>query len=450
MPDRKEHKPNSAFRLTRWRLTGLYAGTMGLILMACGIGFYTAMERDHRLELDHRLEAVATTLHDSIEPSLQQPGRVSPQVFQLIPSLCTTSSQCAERVPNRHLLSVVHQDGYYVRFLDLSGTVLASAGDAPRQVITPATSGLKTLEKSHGYHYRQISLLLKNSQGQSWGYLQLGRSLQDLHYHLLWVRVALLVSFPITMGIIGSVSWWIAGVAIYPAYRSYRQMQQFTADAAHELRTPLAAVRATVDETLTEHEITDVRARDTLHRVERQNQRLSHLVQDLLLLSRMDLQMLPVKPAQCCLNEVVADLVEEFSSLAIASHITLKSSIRKDQSVCVWGDTGQLYRLIGNVITNAIQYTLQGGEIRLTVYQEKEWAIIQVQDTGIGIAEADQPYIFDRFYRVYSDRARHTGGAGLGLSIAMAIAQSHHGTIQVQSKPGQGSTFAVRLPLNAG
>lgn len=451
-PERTDLKPqgmnqNNAFWLTRWRLTGLYAGTMGLILAACGIGFYLAMERDHRLELDHRIESIAATLHDGIEPSLQQPGQLSPFVFQLIPSLCEASTTCDEPGPDLHLLSVVHQDGYYVRFLDLSGAVLAAAGDVPEQVITPVTSGLHTLEKSDGYHYRQLSLLLKNASGEPWGYMQVGRSLHELHYHLLWVRLALFIGMPIALIAVGSASWWIAGAAMEPAYRSYRQVQQFTADAAHELRTPLAAVRATVDDTLGEPQITDDRARDTLRRIERQNQRLTQLVQDLLLLSRMDLHMLPPKPAQCNLNELVDDLVEEFSTLAIAAQLRLTADRPEKQPIYVWGDLGQLYRLVGNLLTNAIQYTPQGGEIQLILRQEKEWAVIHVQDTGIGIAAVEQTRIFDRFYRVNSDRARHTGGAGLGLSIAMAIAQAHHGTIQVQSDVGEGSRFTVRLPM---
>jgi two-component system OmpR family sensor kinase len=451
MLDPKDMRYNNAFWLTRWRLAGLYAGTMGLILAVFGVGFYVAMARDHRLELDHRLESVAATLHDGIEPSLQQPGQLSPLVFQLVPGLCEPSTMtCPEKVPGRHLLSIVHQDGFYVRFLDLSGTILALSDDAPRRVISPIESGLQTLEKADGQVYRQISLRLKNAEGKPWGYLQVGRSLQDLHYHLLWVRVALLAGFPVVMGLIGSVSWWIAGVAIRPAYHSYRQVQQFTADAAHELRTPLAAVQATVDDTLNEREIADDRARDTLQRVARQNQRLSQLVQDLLLLSRMDLQMLPSQLTQCCLNELVDDLVEEFSSLAIAADLTLSPDIRINHSLQVWGDLGQLYRLVGNLITNAIQYTPQGGKITLILRQEKEWAVIQVRDTGVGIAEAEHTHIFDRFYRISRDRARHTGGAGLGLSIARAIAQSHHGTIQVQSESGKGSAFTIRLPLHAG
>jgi signal transduction histidine kinase len=113
----------------------------------------------------------------------------------------------------------------------------------------------------------------------------------------------------------------------------------------------------------------------------------------------------------------------------------------------VMGNEEQLYRLCANLVTNAIHYTPAGGEVTVWLKQQEAHAIVQVQDTGIGIAIADQTHIFDRFYRVTSDRSRRTGGSGLGLAIAKAIAQTHQGDIQIQSELGKGSTFTVWLPL---
>jgi signal transduction histidine kinase len=143
----------------------------------------------------------------------------------------------------------------------------------------------------------------------------------------------------------------------------------------------------------------------------------------------------------------VNDLVEEFSALAIASNISLTADIQTNTPITVFGSEEQLYRLVANLITNAIQYTPASGQVIVHLKRDDHHALIQVQDTGIGIPSKEQARIFDRFYRVNSDRSRHTGGAGLGLAIAQAIAKAHQGTIQVKSELGKGSTFTVQLPL---
>lgn len=236
-----------------------------------------------------------------------------------------------------------------------------------------------------------------------------------------------------------------------PIYQSYRQIQQFTADAAHELRTPLAAIRATVESTLRLDRLDEAEARDTLKTVNRQNHRLSQLVKDLLLLSRMDRQTLAQKQHPCNLPDIISDIEEELAVLAMKADVTLIRDIRIKDSLFVTGDEQQLYRMVYNLVSNAIQYSNPGAEVkevRIMLDRWQQQAVIQVKDTGIGIAAEDRDRIFDRFYRVSSDRARSSGGAGLGLSIARAIVQNHNGSIEVESKLGQGSIFTIQLPLN--
>jgi signal transduction histidine kinase len=125
----------------------------------------------------------------------------------------------------------------------------------------------------------------------------------------------------------------------------------------------------------------------------------------------------------------------------------LKADIRVHQPVYVIGDEEQLYRLLANLITNAIQHTSATGTVTVSLDRDDHQVVIQVQDTGVGIAPDEQPRIFDRFYRVQSDRSRATGGSGLGLAIAKAIVQFHQGNLQVLSELGKGSIFTVHLPL---
>ena len=117
------------------------------------------------------------------------------------------------------------------------------------------------------------------------------------------------------------------------------------------------------------------------------------------------------------------------------------------QQLNVVGNSDQLYRLVANLIVNAIQYTPAGGKVTVILDCTHTEAIIQVQDTGIGIGAIEQKRIFDRFYRVNSDRSRHTGGSGLGLAIAQTIARAHRGSLTARSELGCGATFLLRLPL---
>ncbi|WP_416671157.1 two-component system sensor histidine kinase RppB [Egbenema bharatensis] len=442
---------NHAFSLTRKRLAGLYAGTMGLILAACGFGFYESMAHEHWESLNRKLATVAGTLHDGIEPVLEQPGKVEPIVDHFLPGLvCVNGTQCPEQAPiaERHIAGVVQQENYYIRFVDPNGKILATVGQQPEGVSLqiPAPSW-QTLQAGNGTSYRQVSLFLKTRNQSPWGYIQVGESLEAYETHLARVRWTLIIGLPIAMLLVAGASWWLSGVAMRPVYQSYRQIQQFTADAAHELRTPLAAIRSTVEFTLDEPELSESEVRNTLRIIERQNNRLSNLVQDLLLLSRLDLQGNVIRLSLCCLNTLIEDLIEEFSALAIASDLILKADIQTSQTLIVLGNEEQLYRSFANLMTNAMQYTPPGGIVIMQLNQEEENAILSVKDTGIGISLVEQSRIFDRFYRVNSDRSRKTGGAGLGLSIAQAIVQAHHGKIQVQSDIGKGSVFTVRLPL---
>ena len=434
---------NKLFSQTRWRLASWYAIVMGFILSLCGLGVYEAIVHAHWQTLERELEAVAGTLHDSIETKLQQPGQLETTPQQLLPE--------PEPPSKRHVAGAIYQGNYYVRMLDRSRRIVAMAGLEPQglSLICPGCreNTWATLKDASGNRYHQISLPLHTLNNASWGYLQVGRSLQDLDDHLNTVKLILLLGLPIAMILVGGSSWWLAGLAMKPIYQSYRQIEQFTADAAHELRTPIAASQATVESALMMPELSDQETRDILATIDRQNQRLAQLVADLLLLARMDRKTVPMGRQLCCLNDIVKDSVEELEALALSAKIALTSKVGVCESLNIVGVPEQLYRLVSNLIVNAIQYTSAGTSVTVVLERTDRQALIQVQDTGIGIAAVDRARIFDRFYRVNSDRSRHTGGSGLGLAIAKAIVQAHQGSIQVQSELGKGSTFAVRLPL---
>ena len=454
---------NKLFNRTRSQLAISYAAVMGLILSLLGFGVYKAIAHAHWVAIDRELESVAGTLHDSLELKLQQPGRLEPIVNELLPNLRLIGvNGIKEQTPNRHILSAISESYYYIRLFDNSGNLIATAGAYTEELPAKFNSQhWQTITDSKGNIYHQISVGLHTNNQQDWGYFQVGRSLQDFNDYLSTVRLILKLGLPTALILVGFSSWLLAGLAMKPIYASYRQIQQFTADAAHELRTPLAASQATVESALLMPQLDEKEAREILRTIDRQNRRLTQLVADLLLLACMDNQPIAVsaarpyggcaneedRPQLCCLNDLVGDLVEELAAMAIASGVALTSEFRVQQQLNAVGDADRLYRLVANLIVNAIQYTPAGGKVTVILDCTHTDAIIQVQDTGIGIAAADVGRIFDRFYRVNSDRSRHTGGSGLGLAIAQTIARAHRGSLTTRSELGCGSTFFLRLPL---
>jgi signal transduction histidine kinase len=439
---------NRLFNLTRLRLAAWYAGVIGLLMLLFSFSMYQVMAQVHWHALDQELETIAGTLHDGLEPNLLQPKQITPDVQEFLPGLCPVSEDCSvASVPSqRHVLGLFQQDGYYLRLLDPSGAILATLGNQPEGLTISARPLWQTIANQRGDRYHQISVPLQAVNRPFWGYVQIGRSLREYDEHLTIIkRLPLLLPFALLL--VTVTSWWMAGLAMRPVYRSYNQIQQFTSDVAHELRTPLAATRATVESVLHMPNLSEEEARLTLQTVERQNSRLSQIVQDLLILARMDIHGLAQKHQVCCLDDLISDVVEELAVLALAENVMLTAQIQPRQTLKVFGDEEQLYRVLVNLITNAIQHTPENGDIVVRLTRDDHHALIGVQDTGSGIAPRDIPRIFDRFYRVESDRSRSTGGSGLGLAIVSAIVQAHHGSIQAQSELGKGSLFTVRLPL---
>ncbi len=436
------------FRQTRWRLASWYAGVMGIILTLSGFGVYEAIDHAHRTAADRELQAISGRLHDNLEPTLQQPGEVPVNTQRFLPDPCISPNQCmenpsaAEPPPGD-----MFQGNYYIRLLDPSRDLIALAGLRPQGLAFPSpTSQWEYLRDEDNIRYRQITLPLQNPDAPLWGHLQVGISLEDSDRYLVSVRLVLFTGLPLALIFVGIAGWWLAGQAMRPIRQSYQQMQQFTADAAHELRTPIAAAQATVESVLDTPHLSEAETRKTLQVLDRQHQRLSQLIRDLLLLTRLDLQGQATQTNTCCLGDLVNDIAEELAALALNSKVHLNTDIQNRQPLKVIGDEGQLYRLVFNLVINAIQYTSNGGEVTIALAQQDQQAVVQVRDTGVGIAPEYQSKIFNRFYRVDNDRNRQTGGSGLGLAIAQAITQQHRGRIQVQSQVGQGSKFIVHLP----
>lgn len=449
---------NKLFSVTRSRLALYYGAAMGLIVILCGFTIYQLIAHTRWLNIEREIDSVAEALQETIEPALKQPGKLEPSVKQMLPGICLAGERClpskvSEKInftrAEQKILSSIDHGGYCMRLLDKSHRLIAlSQFPSKEQHPCSEESFWQTLKEPDGDEYHQISRLLYTQNHLSWGTMQIGRSLDDLDEYLFSVQLILWLSILLAIALVSVASWWLAGFAMQPIHQSYQQMQQFTADAAHELRTPVSAIRATVQAALSQNEFAETQEIEPLQTIERQSRRLSLLVQDLLLLCSIDQQISSVQKHSCCLNDLLSQLVEDFEALAMAADVILVTDIRANQPLYAIGNSEQLYRLFSNLIVNAIQYTKTGGQITVVLDKNDRQILIQVKDTGIGIAQQEQTRIFDRFYRVQQDRSRHTGGSGLGLAIANAIVKVHHGCLQLESELGKGSIFTVRLPGN--
>jgi heavy metal sensor kinase len=224
---------------------------------------------------------------------------------------------------------------------------------------------------------------------------------------------------------------------------SFKRMAEFTADASHELRTPICAMRGEAEVLLLKERKAEEYQEGLVHFIE-QFDHLNQMINDLILLSKFDATQVELKMAPLRLDLLIKDLCNLFQVLAEQNKIALEMGTIEE--VTVLGDKARLQQLFTNLIDNAIKYTSEGS-IRVAVEKNQEGALVKISDTGIGIPKEEQEKIFKRFYRVDKSRLRETGGVGLGLSIADWIATSHHGKIEVDSEINQGSTFTVYLPI---
>ncbi len=227
--------------------------------------------------------------------------------------------------------------------------------------------------------------------------------------------------------------------------------KEFVANVSHELRTPLTVIKGYV-ETLTDGALDDrPRAMNYLATVERHTEQLTNLVDDLLSLSRLDSTTAVPSPRPVHLECVAAKVVELMTPAAQRKGQTLSLQASEGLHPIV-GNAEYLERAVSNLVDNAIKYTRENGTIRVVVRPENaggQTNVIEVADNGIGITADDLPRIFERFFRSERSRSREMGGTGLGLSIVKHIVQTHKGAIDVQSKPGEGSTFRLRFPAAA-
>jgi len=469
-------KPKSLrARLALWQ-----AGLLALTLLSLSGLTYLLLRQMLQSRADAGLADYADTIAKNIAGSLYQAGTLAPAGL---------------RGRTHFLENDVRSWGRYVQVIDSRGNILEKS-DALQSHPLPVSAdalrrgmrGENTFEELRGLGEHPVRMVTVPVQmGESVPYLvQAGLSLEGIDATLQRASLVLLILTPsvFLMGLVGG--WLLVGRALHPVEeltqtalelesrnlsrriippvsddeigrlagafdqmlsrldRSFRQVQQFSADASHELKTPLTTIRGEAEVALM-GERTPEDQRRTLRTIVDEAERMSQIMEALLLVARADSERIQLRRDPVPLDELLMAAYEQFEQTARAKSVGLELGNLDEAEVS--GDRVWLLQLVTNLLNNAIKYTPSGGTVFLSLDREDDAAAIRVRDNGIGIPAEHLPYIFDRFYRVDPGRSRDSGGTGLGLSIARWVAEAHHGSITVRSEPGKLTEFTVRLPL---
>lgn len=474
------------FQATRQRLALWYTGVTAVLLLLFATGFYLYVRNTLVERIDDTLSHVVEVVQRSLI--------IEPIRSEASPGLFTNPSATHHRVnleasfPDN--AAAVEDDHIDLEWFSPEGELLWSTFSAPLDVPLSFSSSGKTvyanlpsndqdsdnrlIEFPINFALRQVTQRVQIND-QTLGYLRVSHPWFEVTKPSRQLIRDLSLGVVLVLGAVAAIGWLLSGLAIAPIRDSYQRLKQFTADASHELRNPIAVIQTNVQVALADPDPS--LQQDQLRVVERLTRRLGRLVDDLLFLARQD-SITSLQVSSVLLDKLLQDVVEEQQSIAIDKGVTVtlqisesvEASGEKKQSnpsasrYAVNGDADQLTRLFTNLISNAVDYTLKGGTIQVGLQRVKSVGgfslQVQVQDTGIGIPAEALPHIFDRFYRVDPARSSLSGanystnhqrrsdrvGSGLGLAIAKVIIENHQGQIQVSSILHQGTTFTVLLP----
>lgn len=465
----------------RVKLTLYYLAILTAVLLLFGISIYAYLSRSLLMTIDEALDyqvkriernmavSVSSELTEPlplIDEDIDQLLMISPQVTQVIDDFGRITDEMAAR-DDYHL----DVDLDYLKTLETGRTYFDSVKTRNGKDLRVAIRRIADLEGDGSYYLRL---------GQSLGSIEIAR-------RRLLIILGLGIPLALLLGSYGGLV--LANQALRPVDRitraaeqigagdlservpatskmdeigrlaatfnkmisrlqaAFERQKQFTSDASHELRTPLAVMRGDIELTLRRERNPEEYTRVLASNLE-EIVRLSRLVEDLLMLARADSGRVELNPEHFDINLLCREMVEYISPLVLQRHQTI-SFDGDEREVMITADKQRIKQLLLNLLDNAVKYTDVNGAITLGMKVSGNSAVITVTDTGRGIPADDLPHIFDRFFRRSKPVAdRSVSGFGLGLSIVKWIVDTHGGRIDARSKPGEGTTFIVSLPLN--
>jgi len=459
------------FQTTRRRLALWYTAVTAAVLLLFASGFYFYA----RSTLIERVDDTLSHIVEVVERSLV----IEPDSDGLIWSVSGQVSQHVNvEASFRNNETDGDDDRIDIEWFSPTGELLWTTFDGPLgRPLNPAQKAQKkgetvtVEEQRYGEPVilRQLTDPVKSGR-QILGYLRVSHPWFEVSTPTQRLLLDLMGWTGLVIAAVGGIGWFLSGLAMQPVVASYSRLKQFTADASHELRNPIAMIQTNVQAALVAPAENPQAQAQQLQVVERLTRRLGRLVDDLLFLARQDSSMVLPATETVALDEVLTEVVEEQLGQALQKQVELllefdepgfdqpgsEAGEGADELTVfeVEGDRDQLTRLFTNLISNAIQYTPPDGQVQVQISQASEAGratpliVVRVEDTGIGIPAEDLTHLFERFYRVDPARSRRAeAGSGLGLAIAQAIVEQHQGQIQVLSQQEQGTTFTVTLPI---
>jgi len=462
----------------RTKFTAFYAGVSFLLLAAISLLFYRLLayqlERDLSDDLNERAAALRgyLRLEDGV-PVLRYDTSDPDETYFI------------NRAARYYQVWDLHDGRLLLQSAELKSTGIVFTVDEIRDLGERASISQMGTE--------QIRLRFHNSlirfQDGSAFLLQVGVSLESMERALRNFLEVILWLVPIGALMAGASGWYLAGRVLQPIEdlgaaaneisitrldrrlpvrgsddeldrlavtfnrvfqrleRAVMEMKEFTAGISHELRTPLTALRGEAEVALSRSGSLE-EYRQVLESQLEEFDKLAKMISQMLTLARAESGEITIAQQDVDLSALAGSLVDQVRPMAAWKDISL--SLRADPSIRVVGDPGWLERAILNLLDNAIKFTGGGGVVEVTIARQGGFAILMVCDNGIGIPEEALPHIFQRFYRVDSSRSGEQGIAGLGLSLVEWIVRQHRGSVEAESRPGTGSSFTVKLPLETG
>ncbi len=332
--------------------------------------------------------------------------------------------------------------GQAIQWFDLQQKMVGNQGKAVLNL--PLATDQTFITQPGNPRIQGLTVPILSNQ-QLIGYARVSQSLEESDEALRKLDWGLGLGVVIALILSGVGGIWLTQQAMKPIEESFDQLKQFTADAAHELRSPLMAIQSNAEVSLKYPEGMRLDDAESLQAITSATAQMVRLTEDLLLLARADAADRTAINERVNLVEILNNLGQLYSAAATSQQvtITIEPSLKP---IYVSGQADQLTRLFTNLIVNAVQHTLAGGVVTVKTAVSPKNVQIYVIDTGIGIAPEHLERLFDRFWQADQSRTYRAEGSGLGLSIAQAIVQSHGGTITATSKVGTGSCFSIQLP----